>query len=217
MARNINKLSARTVESATEPGRYSDGGNLYLSISANGGKRWVFFYRHKGKQREMGLGSAAKGGVPLAKARELAGAARLLLASDLDPLEAKQARKQAEREIPSFGEFADAYIASHRSKWRNDKHAAQWAMTLTEYCAPIRAMPVNAIDTEAVLKVLQPIWGKLPETASRLRGRIENVLDAAKAKGYLTDRKPGPVARPSQEPSPGPPETHQRPSCGAGL
>lgn len=190
MVRNINKLSARAVESATEPGRYSDGGNLYLSISPNGGKRWVFFYRHKGRQREMGLGSAAKGGVPLAKARELAVAARLLLACDLDPLEAKQARKQAEREIPCFGEFADAYVASHCSKWRNAKHAAQWAMTLTEYCAPIRAKPVSAIDTEAVLKVLQPIWSKLPETASRLRGRIENVLDAAKAKGYLTGDNP---------------------------
>lgn len=190
MARSINKLSARTVETATEPRRYSDGGNLYLSISPNGGKRWVFFYRFQGKQREMGLGSAAKGGVPLAKARELAGAARLLLASDLDPLEAKKARKQAEREIPSFGEFADGYIANHRSKWRNDKHAAQWAMTLTEYCAPIRPLAVNTIDTEAVLKVLQPIWSKLPETASRLRGRIENVLDAAKAKGYLTGENP---------------------------
>jgi len=190
MARNINKLSARTVESATEPGRYSDGGNLYLSISPNGGKRWVFFYRFQGKQREMGLGSASRGGVPLAKAREQATAARLLLASHVDPLDAKEARKQAEREIPSFGQFADAYIASHRSKWRNSKHAAQWAMTLTEYCAPIRAMPVNTIDTEAVLKVLQPIWSKLPETASRLRGRIENVLDAAKAKGYLTIENP---------------------------
>jgi integrase len=190
MPRQINKLSSRKVETAFEPGRYSDGGNLYLSISSNGGKRWVFFYRFKGKQREMGLGSAAKGGVPLAKARELAGAARLLLSSGLDPLAAKRITRQAQREIPTFGEFADTYIASHRSKWRSDKHAAQWAMTLTAYCAPIRSKPVNAIDTEAVLKVLQPIWGKLPETASRLRGRIENVLDAAKAKGYLAGENP---------------------------
>src|SRR5262245_52584845 len=112
MARNINKLTARAIETAVEPGRYSDGGNLYLAISNNGGKRWVFFYRFKGRQREMGLGSAAKGGVPLAKARELAAAARLLLASDLDPLEAKEARKQAERQFPSFSDFANAYVES---------------------------------------------------------------------------------------------------------
>ena len=94
------------------------------------------------------------------------------------------------REFPSFGVFADAYVESHRSNWRNAKHAAQWNMTLTEYCAPIRAIPVNMIDTEAVLKVLQPIWSTIPETANRLRGRIENVLDAAKAKGYLAIENP---------------------------
>jgi integrase len=105
-------------------------------------------------------------------------------------LAAKEAAKAAAREIPTFGAFADDYLASHRVKFRNAKHAAQWAMTLKTYGAPIRALPVNAIDTEVVLKVLQPIWSTIPETASRLRGRIENILDAAKAKGFLAGENP---------------------------
>ena len=92
--------------------------------------------------------------------------------------------------FPAFGECADAYIETHSKSWRNDKHVAQWRMTLTTYCAPIRAMPVDEIDTEAVLKVLQPIWERLPETAKRLRGRIEKVLDAAAVRGFRTGENP---------------------------
>ena len=190
MARSINKLSARAVETLKAPGRYSDGGNLYLSISANGGRRWVFMYRFGGKQREMGLGSASRAGTSLARARELATEARTALAAGLDPLEARKARMQAERTVPSFGECADAYIEAHRKSWRNDKHVAQWILTLTTYCAQIRAIPVSEIDTEAVLKVLQPIWEKLPETARRLRGRMEKVLDAAAVRGFRTGENP---------------------------
>jgi integrase len=191
------KLSARKVETTTKPGRYSDGGNLYLFISPNGGKRWTFFYRFgktaEGKpvRREMGLGSAARGQVSLAEARERAVDARKLLNAGRDPLEARKASEQALRTIPSFGAFADDYIAVHKSKFRNDKHIAQWQMTLSDaYCKAIRSKPVNEIDTEAVLDVLQPIWRKVPETASRLRGRIENVLDAAKARGYRDGQNP---------------------------
>ena len=190
MARNINKLSARTVETLKAPGRYSDGGNLYLSISANGGRRWVFMYRFAGRQREMGLGSASRAGTSLARARELAAEARTALAAGRDPLEARKATRQADRVVPSFGECADAYVETHRKSWRNDKHVAQWTMTLTSYCAPIRTMPVNEVDTEAVLKVLQPIWDRLPETAKRLRGRIEKVLDAAAVRGFRTGENP---------------------------
>ena len=136
LARNINKLSARTVETLKAPGRYSDGGNLYLSISANGGRRWVFMYRFGGKQREMGLGSASRAGTSLARARELAAEARIALAAGLDPLEARKAACQAERIVPTFGECADAYVETHSKSWRNDKHVAQWKMTLTTYCAP---------------------------------------------------------------------------------
>src|SRR5262245_64447828 len=106
MARSINKLSSRTVETVKAPGRYSDGGNLYLSISQNGGRRWVFMYRFGGKQREMGLGSASRAGVPLASARELAAEARTALASGVDPLKTRK----SERAVPTFGDCADTYV-----------------------------------------------------------------------------------------------------------
>ena len=191
------KLNARKVETLIKPGRYSDGGNLYLSITPNGGKRWTFFYRLgntvEGKpiRREMGLGGAGKNGVSLADAREKAADARKLLNNGKDPIEERIASQKAGRTVPTFGAYADEYLVSHRSKFRNAKHIAQWEMTLGDtYCKPIRSLPVNAIDTEAVLKVLQPIWAKIPETASRLRGRIENILDAAKAKGYRSGENP---------------------------
>ncbi|HUQ35690.1 MAG TPA: integrase arm-type DNA-binding domain-containing protein [Aestuariivirga sp.] len=190
MAREVGLLNARKAETLSKLGRHADGGNLYLSISENGGRRWVFLYRLKGSRKEMGLGSAAKGHVSLAEARKAAAEARSLIANGEDPLAAKEARKQAARTIPTFGAFADDYIASHRSKFRNEQHIYQWEMTLKIYCQPIRSMLLNEIDTEAVLKVLQPIWARIPETASRLRGRIENVLDAAKAKGYRIGENP---------------------------
>ena len=147
-------------------------------------------YRFAGKQREMGLGSASRAGTSLARARELAAEARTALAAGLDPLEARKAARQADRTVPNFGECADAYVEAHSNSWRNDKHVAQWKMTLTTYCAQIRALPIDDIDTEAVLKVLQPIWERLPDTAKRLRGRIEKVLDAAAVRGFRTGENP---------------------------
>lgn len=185
------KLSARTVETLTEPGRYSDGGNLYLFITPGGGKRWTFLYRLGGKRREMGLGSAGAHGVGLREAREKAAEARRLVAAGRDPLEARAAEEKAGRTIPTFGAFADEYVKSHRPKFKNAKHAAQWETTLGDaYCRAIRSKPLNEIDTEAVLSVLKPIWTKTPETASRLRGRIENVLDAARALGHRDGPNP---------------------------
>ena len=190
MARGINKLTARTVETLDKPGRYSDGGNLYLSISPNGGKRWTFLYRWQGKPREMGLGSAARGGVSLAKARERASGARALLHDGINPLEEKRASHRANIAIPTFGAFADQYVEAMKSSWRNPKHAAQWAMTLERYAEPIRGRPIDAIDTKAVLEVLKPLWHRVPETAERLRGRIENVLHAARVRGYRSGENP---------------------------
>lgn len=185
------KLNARKVETLKEPGRYSDGGNLYLFITPNSGKRWTFLYRLGGKRREMGLGSAGPHGVSLKEARDKAAEARRLVAAGMDPLEARAAEEKASRTIPTFGTFADDYIKSHKPKFRNEKHVAQWEMTLGDtYCRAIRVRPINEIDTEAVLSVLQPIWTKVPETASRLRGRIENVLDAARALGYRDGPNP---------------------------
>ena len=190
-------LNARKVEALKEPGRYSDGGNLFLHISPNGGKRWIFAYRgspkpgSKNNRYEMGLGSAGQDGVSLADARNLAAEARQLRRRGIDPLEAKRNAGKAGRAIPTFGAFADDYIKSHAPQFRNAKHLAQWETTLGDgYCRAIRSKPVNEIDTESVLAVLQPVWTKVPETAARLRGRIENVLDAAKARGFRDGPNP---------------------------
>jgi integrase len=186
MAKRLAVSSARTVETLTKAGRHNAGDNLYLSITKAGSRRWVFLYAYGGQRRELGLGSAANGHVTLAQAREKAIEARKLIISGDDPVKVmgKSARAIAERGIPNFGSFADDYLTAHGPKFRNDKHKAQWTMTLTTYCASIRSKPVNEIDTTDVLKVLQPIWAKIPETASRLRGRMENVLDSAKAQGF---------------------------------
>jgi integrase len=183
MARKINRLNARAVATLTEQGRHADGGNLYLSISPNGGRRWVFLYRWHGKPTEIGFGSARD--VTLARARELATQARSKLAEGINPKDARRPSEGA-----TFGECADRLIEAMRPSWRNDKHAAQWEMTLRDYAAPLRRLPVDKIITDDVLSVLKPLWNDKPETASRVRGRIERVLDAAKAQGLRIGENP---------------------------
>src|SRR5258707_10924297 len=172
----INRLSARKVATITKPGRHSDGQNLYLSISKAGGRSWVFLYRWCGKPTEIGLGSARD--VSLAQARALAAEKRALIAKNINPKGARAARAGA-----TFGEVADRYIEAMKPKWRSSKHAAQWETTLKTYAASLRQMPVDVVDTAAVLAVLRPVWHATPETASRVRCRIERVLDAARAEG----------------------------------
>jgi len=188
MARSINRLSARRVETLTKPGLHADGGGLYLRITdgKKAGRRWVFIYRRPadGKRCEIGLGGVVA--VPLAKARKRAEEARALVADGKDPL---AARKEA-ASVPTFGELADQHIAALERSWRNPKHWAQWKMTLTEYAKPLRNLPVNEISTLHVLEVLKPLWHTIPETASRVRGRIENVLDAAKVQGFRDGQNP---------------------------
>jgi integrase len=183
MARKINRLNARAVATISKHGRHADGGGLYLSLSPNGGRRWVFLFRWHGKPTEIGFGSARD--VSLAGARELASQARAKLAEGINP---KDARKPSHG--TTFGEYADRVIEAMRPSWRNDKHAAQWAMTLRDYAAQLRRLPVNSITTDDVLSVLKPLWNDKPETASRLRGRIERVLDAAKAQGLRNGENP---------------------------
>ena len=183
MARHINRLTARSVASVAVNGRHADGGGLYLSISANGGRRWVFLYRRNAKTTELGLGSARD--VSLARARELAAQARAQRAEGIDP---RQARRP--NQVANFGECANQLIKSMRPGWRNQKHIAQWEMTLRDYAAPLRRLPVAEVNTDAVLGVLRQIWNTKPETASRLRGRIERVLDAAKAQGLRSGENP---------------------------
>src|SRR5262249_34499069 len=181
--REINRLNARSAAALAKNGRHADGGGLYLSISPNGGRRWVFLFRWHGKPTEIGLGSARH--VTLARARELAGRARSALAEGFNPKEARRSTQGA-----TFGECADRVIEAMRPSWRNAKHAAQWEMTLREYAAPLRRLPVDKITTDDVLAVLKPLWNENPETASRLRGRIERVLDAAKARGLRNGENP---------------------------
>jgi integrase len=187
----INRLSARAVSTATKPGRHADGGNLYLRVDRSGAKRWVFYYRLNGRQREAGLGGSNYLG--LARAREIAAGMRELLAQGLDPLEARQAGRNANAARMTFGECAEALLAAKASGWRNAKHRGQWAMTLKVYAAPLRPLPVAEVSTQDVLKVLQPLWQAKPETASRLRGRIEAVINAARSAGHIDDRAPNPA------------------------
>ena len=181
--RTLNKLDPRTAATIKTAGRHSDGGGLYLSIDPTGRRRWVFMYTRDGKRTELGLGGGRD--LTLANARKEAGVLRTILASGGDP---RSAREKQERQ--TFAEVADAYVEAMRPSWRNAKHAAQCAMTLTKYAAPIRPRMVETIGTRDVLEVLQPLWQRTPETAERLRGRIENVLDAAKAKGLRTGENP---------------------------
>jgi integrase len=183
MAREVNRLNARAVAAISEHGRHAGGGGLYLSVSPNGGRRWVFLYRWHGKPTEIGFGSARD--VALARARELARQARSNLAEGINPKDVRTPSK-----VATFGECADRVIDAMRPSWRNEKHAAQWKMTLLHYAAPLRRLPVNKVGTDDVLSVLKPLWNAKPETASRLRGRIERVLDAAKAQGLRGGENP---------------------------
>ena len=191
MARQINRLNARSVQTIRTKGRHADGGGLYLVVDRNVAKRWVFLYRDRRthKLREMGFGGLAS--VPLAKAREKAAEARAHLAAGRDPLAARRASESDDAEEGrSFGAVADALIGSMEPSWKNPKHRAQWKMTLGVYCKPLRDLPVDQITTEDVLAVLQPMWLTVPETASRVRGRIEKVIDAARARGLRQAENP---------------------------
>ncbi|MFG1379497.1 tyrosine-type recombinase/integrase [Xanthobacter autotrophicus] len=207
MAVQLNRLNTRQVTTITKPGRHADGAGLYLVVDPSGARRWLFLFRWKadpaqpgtGKLREMGLGSVRD--VPLAKAREAAARAREMVVAGVDPIGAKRQAK-AKDAAPTFSAVAEAHIAAMAPAWRNPKHTDQWRMTLsvergddgawldTGYCVALRDTPVADVTTEDVLGILTPIWQTKNETASRLRGRIEAVLDAAKAKGLRSGENP---------------------------
>jgi integrase len=193
MARLLSRLNDRKINSANiKPGRHADGGNLYLDVDKPGGKdaakRWVFLYRKDGRLREMGLGGLLN--VPLSKARAEAEKWRQVLGNRAGRGDPIAERKAVSGTVPTFGDFAKDFIETKGKGWRNEKHRGQWAMTLREYAAPLRGKRVDLIKTEEVLSVLSPIWTEKPETASRLRGRIERVLDAAKVKGLRAGENP---------------------------
>ena len=194
MGSGRDKLSATRVAKATARGRYGDGGGLWLQVSKWKTKSWVFQYTApNGRVRQLGLGSLHD--VTLAEARDAADAARKLVKADIDPIEARrekrsQARLAAAQHV-TFKDCAEKYIAVNKDAWRNEKHVAQWKATLATYAYPtLGALSVASIDTGLVLKVLEPIWKTKPETAGRLRGRIERILNFAKTRGWRSDENP---------------------------
>lgn len=183
MARSINRLTVKGAAALKEPGLYADGGGLYLNVKASGSRSWLFIYQWRGKRREKGLGSFQL--VSLEEARGKRDSARKLIANGKDPLEPQMPQLSA-----TFGECATALVNDLEVGWRNAKHRQQWRNTLETYCAPIWARDVATVDTADLVDILRPIWSGKAETASRLRARMERVLDAAKVKGYRTGDNP---------------------------
>lgn len=191
MTRVRHRLSALEVSKASDPGFYPDGGNLYLKVTSTGSKSWIFRFTMSGRTRDAGLGAFPT--INLATARKEAESCRVLVQSGVDPVEARREERSQKQTLPgsTFRECAEAFIQSHEAGWKNDKHRAQWRSTLTTYAYPkIGSQAADAVTTNLVLEVLEPIWSSKPETASRVRGRIESVLDWAKVKGFRSGENP---------------------------
>ncbi len=193
LARQEKRLSALAVTRATKPGMYADGIGLYLRVGPTGAKSWVFRYRVDNGRRDMGLGPLHT--VSLADARLKAAECRKQRLENSDPLQVREAAllasKLEEAKAMTFQDCADAYILAHAAGWRNAKHVDQWRNTLASYAYPIfGGLPVQAVDTALITKVLEPIWATKTETASRLRGRIECVLDWATVREFRRGENP---------------------------
>jgi integrase len=193
MAKSVNKLSALKIAQLKTPGWFGDGGGLYLQVGPAGTKSWVFRFKLGHRSRYMGLGSLNT--VTLSEAREAASECRKLTLQGIDPIEHRKKERERARldsaKTMTFDQCRDAYIAAHAPSWKNAKHRAQWMNTLTTYATPIfGSVSVQSIDVGLVTKVLDPIWSTKPETASRIRGRIEGVLDWAKARGLRDGENP---------------------------
>ncbi len=193
MARAVNRLNAIKVKNTKKPGYYPDGAGLYLKVTPSGSKSWIFRYALGGRERHLGLGAITD--VELATARRLAAAAREKLAQGIDPIddrreEQAQVRRDTARAL-TFKQVAEKYIARNEPTWKNPKHRQQWRNTLATYVYPVVGhLPVHDVTTEHVLKILEPIWTTKPETSSRVRGRIEIILNAAKTLGAREGENP---------------------------
>ena len=188
----MGRLTAKQVENAGS-GMHADGDGLYLQVGGDGARSWVYRFKLRGKERYLGLGSASV--VTLKRARELADDARRLKAEGIDPIERRRQQEAASKahaaKAVTFKEAATQFVASKEVGWKNAKHRQQWTNTLVTYVYPVFGhLEVGEIDTTLVMKVLQPIWATKPETASRIRGRIEVVLDAAKTQGQRSGENP---------------------------
>jgi integrase len=189
----LNKLNVARIKAANTTGFYNDGGGLYLQVTADTAtwKSWVFRYQRDKRRRMMGLGPTHA--VSLAEAREAATALRKLVLKGVDPLADRDRHNSARGSAlrPNFQVCAEQYIEAHRSGWKNDKHAVQWPSSLENYVYPIMGkVAANKIETSDVLEVLEPIWTTKNPTATRVRGRIEKVLDWAKARGLSDGENP---------------------------
>jgi integrase len=193
MAQTIGRLSAIKVAKLNKPGYVADGGNLYFRVAPGGARGWIFRFALGGRTRDMGLGAYPE--ISLATARNLAGKFRALVKEGIDPIERRRADQAAQRVASAknltFDECSAGYVEDHEAGWRNAKHRAQWISTLKRYASPVLGkLPAATIDTGLVLRVLKPIWSKKTETASRLRGRIESVLDWARVRGHRSGENP---------------------------
>jgi integrase len=193
MARPAERLSARTVQTVKDRGLYADGKGLYLRIGPSGAKSWIYRYRADGRRHDLGLGPYPD--ISLADARERATEQRKLRLNGHDPLLTRRAGRDAARlaaaKAMTFKACAEAYIAAHAAGWRNPKHRWQWGASLASYVYPsFGDLPVQAVDVGLVMKAVEPLWNTKSETASRVRGRIESVLDWATARGYRSGDNP---------------------------
>src|SRR5919201_5012352 len=193
MARELHRLSTLKVQREKEPGMYADGGGLYLRVAEGGSKQWIFRYVANGRLRDMGIGPCHT--LTLAEARERATDARKLRLSNIDPIAHKRAQESAAAaagaKAMTFRQCAAGFIKDNEAKWGNARHRRQWDETLTKYVYPILGeLPVAIIDTALVLKVIKPLWTEIPETASRVRNRIERVLGWATVHGYRSGDNP---------------------------
>lgn len=193
MPRTLNRLTPIAVNRLRGKGLHADGGGLYLRISNSGTKGWIFRYGKRGKYHDLGLGAIHT--ISLPKARELARECRELLWAGSDPIARRRAslaeQKASDAKAITFKQCADDYIASHEAGWRNALHRQQWTNSLAQHVHPVLgALSVSAIDTAFVMKVIEPLWRTRTETASRVRGRIERVLDFAKVRGYRDGENP---------------------------
>src|SRR5712691_12896799 len=194
MGRALNRLSAVAVNTGiSRRGMYHDGGGLYLQVSTGGAKSWIFRFMLDGRAREMGL--APLHTIPLAEARKRAAECRRMRLDGIDPIAARSTHRDEKKlevaKAMTFDACAAAYIDAHKAGWRNANHIDQWTNTLATYAAPVfGSLPVQAVDVGLVMKALEPIWKTKSETASRLRGRIEAVLDWATVRGYRRGENP---------------------------
>jgi integrase len=185
---SIKKLVAKQI--GTLPvGLHGDGGNLYLSVRPGGSRQWVMRYRFGGKQREMSLGGAGPGGMTLAEARARADKVRAQLRDGIDPLETKTAAAKI-RSVPTFKLAMEEFISRAEPSWKNPKSADQWRASLTTHAVALLNKKVDQISVDDIIAVLDPIWYSLPETAKRVRGRIENILSMCKTKGHRSGENP---------------------------